>query len=69
MLLNFKSAIFKMLYISITSVARTLIAHSHGCFELVIQSLEKNSRFGIIQDDFLFYIKMVYCVYSLESPQ
>ena len=45
----------------------------HGSFELVIQSLGKKShscRFGIISGVYLFsYWKMVYGVYSLESPR
>ena len=47
----------------------------HGCFELVLESLGKNSIaadiiiFGIIQGDFLFILIMVSFVYSLESPR
>ena len=44
----------------------------HSCFELVLESQGKKSqscRFWIILDDFLFYIEMVYCVYTLESPR
>ena len=42
----------------------------HGCFELVLASLGTKShscRFGIIRVIFFFVLKMVYCVYSLES--
>ena len=46
----------------------------HGCFELILEALEKNQTaaefiiFGTIQDDFLFTLIMVCCVYSIESP-
>ena len=53
-------------------MAKTLTAHNHGCFELIVNSLEKKShsfRFGIIYCDiFVFLLKLVYCVYSLKSP-
>ena len=46
---------------------------NHGCFELVIESLGTKShscRLRIILGWFSFFIlKMVYCVYSLESPR
>ena len=44
----------------------------HGCFELVLECLGKKNHGGrseIIKGDFLFLFKVVYCVYSLESPR
>ena len=47
----------------------------HGYFELVLESVTKNPIaadiiiYGIISGDFLDYIKMVCCVYSLELPR
>ena len=44
----------------------------HGCFELILGSQEKNpwavdlDYFRVI---FFFILQVVYCVYSLESPQ
>ena len=43
----------------------------HGCFEFVLESLEKNSiaaDLGLLMVIFFFILKMVYCVFSLESP-
>ena len=46
----------------------------HGCFELVVESLDFFSItadieiFGIIRE-LLFYFENVCCVYSLESPR
>ena len=72
------------LYYSKTSVARTLMARlpwliwnsayvdSLSGFELVLESLGKNpiatdyEQFKVI---FHVILKLVYCVYSLESPQ
>ena len=36
---------------------------------LKIQYVFHSCRFRIILGDFLFIIKMVYCVYTLESPR
>ena len=44
----------------------------HGCFELVLESLGKNrlvADLGLFSVIFFFILKMVYCMYSLESPQ
>ena len=44
----------------------------HGCFELVIESLGKNPKAADLRkfrSIFLFILKMVYCVFSLESPR
>ena len=45
----------------------------HGCFELIPKSLGKNplaADMGLFSVIFFFFIlKMVYCVFSLESPQ
>ena len=49
----------------------------HGYFELVLESLTKKKKniaadvivFEIMSGVFLFYIRLVCCVYSLESPQ
>ena len=46
----------------------------HDCFELILGSLEKKShscRFGKnrVIFIFIFIVKMVYCVFSLESPR
>ena len=54
-------------------MARTLMARLyHGCFELILESLGKKpiaADFGYFRVFFLFILKMVYCVHSLESPR
>ena len=58
-----------------SSVARTQmfrLPRYHGCFQLILESFETNSvaadleKFRVI---FFFILKIVYCVYSLESPR
>ena len=57
------------------SVARTLMARLPWRLpssELVLESLGKNpiaADLGKIRVTFFFILKMVYCVYSLESPR
>ena len=51
-----------------SSVARTLMARYHGYFELILESLGKKTYLQI-WDIFFFILKMVCCVYSLESPR
>ena len=59
------------LYTCRTSMARTLTARLPRLFRTrswVPWKKSYSCRFGIIKVVFLFHIKMVYCVYSLESP-
>ena len=61
-----------MLIYNRTSVARSLMARFHGCFEVVFESPWKNTMaadLGLFKLMFLYILTMVGCVYSLESPR
>ena len=56
---------------SITSVARTLMARLPWLIELNFESLGKNPTAANLikyRVTFLFMWKMIYCLYTLESP-
>ena len=64
------------LYVKVSTVELQCLAHwwlvYHGCFELVLESLEKKShswRFKIFLATFFCLLKIVNCMYSSESHQ
>ena len=55
-----------------TLMARSSMVVYHGCFDLVLGSLGKNSMaadLGTFRLIFFFILRKIYCVYSLESPR